>query len=341
MALIRSSLAVLYSCKPLPWKAILSFHRLILFITPHFLAASTRRHLCRLRVLCSSLPCSTWPTRDKDLDAAFVVYVIWSPWFRPFYVGKSIDFHARVRRHLNGLLSPATSAQQPYMVYVTSKAGGCASKAVAPWFFTPIVCCSSDEEALNLEQRLISTLQPRLNAPFVNRLLVRVPTFKRFVVQSLSFSSRPPRPPKRFHHSRRHPQQLLQPESVLACAKCDPSVARRLSVERWAAGASNVLSSPSSGQVRQELFTVTSAEWFDVWKIFSALTKAPRTESVWPSWRECGASASGPNPVPWYKVLFLGLPWVMRVLHFALPSIRWCVRRVIGARPYYYQLCGR
>ena len=56
-----------------------------------------------------------WPPSSDLIDAGIVVYIIWSPWSRLLYIGKTIDFRERIRRHLRGLLQPESAHPQPYM----------------------------------------------------------------------------------------------------------------------------------------------------------------------------------------------------------------------------------
>jgi hypothetical protein len=166
LSLCSQLLYGLYSMKPLPWPAIFSTHQLALAITGHFWMCSTRPSCARLRILAATVSNSLFPPSPEVLDSTHVVYVVWSPWSRWFYIGKVIDFRQRLRRHLNGFLKPEVVPQQPYMVLLSSRAGGDSCAAASQYFFTPIAACPSDEDTIRLETFLINTLHPPLNEPY-------------------------------------------------------------------------------------------------------------------------------------------------------------------------------
>ena len=169
--LVRAIFEYLYIQTPLPWGSIFAAHRLALFLSGDCLMSSTHSRFASIRAISSALPNSLWPPCPSHLDAANIINLVWSPWYRHYYIGKTVNFKERLRRHIHGFLNPHSSPQQPYQMYLIAKAGGLSHRAVSSCFFMPIIQCSNADDLLGIEGYLIRTLQPRLNEPYIRKLL--------------------------------------------------------------------------------------------------------------------------------------------------------------------------
>ena len=99
--------------------------------------------------------------RTSGHDAKVVVYLVFSLWHKHFYIGKTLDFWERLRKHIIGFLRPGMARPQPYMTYLTYAACGSPSLALSRTICVPIAMCEDETTALQLEQHLISTVHPR------------------------------------------------------------------------------------------------------------------------------------------------------------------------------------
>ena len=172
LSLASGALLTLYSqAGSLPWPQIFMTHRITILLTGYFLTASTFRFHARLRRLASTVRGSCWPPSPQLLDSRFIVYMIYSPWHKYFYIGSTVNFRERLRQHFLGFLRPESASPQPYMAFLTSLAGGCPSLALSMLIFVPIALCSCSEDAFDLEQNLINAEHPQLNSPCVKRLV--------------------------------------------------------------------------------------------------------------------------------------------------------------------------
>ncbi|CAK0879436.1 unnamed protein product, partial [Prorocentrum cordatum] len=170
IGLIQDYLYVLYSdTGPLKWGGIFALQSTGFGLAAHFLMASTFKRHARLRILATTLLRSTRPPSESLLDASFVVYIMWSPWRPYFYVGKTVNFRERLRKHIDAFLNASCDSQQPYMEVLRRHARGDAARAASAWFYLPIGCLPSDAQAFTLEQHVIDSEHPRLNVPYVHR----------------------------------------------------------------------------------------------------------------------------------------------------------------------------
>ena len=94
------------------------------------------------------------------------MYLAFSIWQKHFYIGKTLDFRERLRKHIIGFLRPGMARPQPYMTYLTYAACGSLSLALSRTICVPIAMCEDETTALQLEQHLISTVHPSLNDPY-------------------------------------------------------------------------------------------------------------------------------------------------------------------------------
>ena len=262
-ALIRRLFESSYSLQQLPWSNIFTLHSLSLHISGSLFISSTRPYIARIRSLMASLPGALWPPTSLHLDAANVIYVIWSPWYRLYYIGQTVDFQQRVRRHINGFLRPNSSPQQPYMVYLTARAQGLPHIALASWFFAPIIQCGNQEELVQLETHLIHTLQPPLNEPFIQHLLRSQPTCT--LPPRIICRQRDPRPIRKFTAPQLFSQDRLHKIITLGQMVANLKAATP-SIPLLAAGACNTLGKPTSGQIRQRLYRISLTEWLQIWR---------------------------------------------------------------------------
>lgn len=101
----------------------------------------------------------------------FETQVRLSPRNRYFYIGKTVNFRERLRKHFIGFLRPDSARPQPYMNFLISLAGGCPAAALSGLIFVPIALCINADSALELEQHIINSEHPPLNEPYVSSLL--------------------------------------------------------------------------------------------------------------------------------------------------------------------------
>ena len=102
------------------------------------------------------------------LDAKTVVYMGFRPPHRYLYLGKTLNFSERLRKHTLAFLRPGYSARtQAYMSFLTMISEGSASRALADMLFFPLALCSDESSALALEHHFISTAPPSLKDPYV------------------------------------------------------------------------------------------------------------------------------------------------------------------------------
>ena len=171
LLLLQGILEVLYRTGPLPWPNIFETHRAIYIFYTHFLISSCIRAHARLRLLASTVADSTWPFTPDLLESTHVVYLIWCPFRQLFYIGKTVDFMVRLRRHIYGFLAPESAHPQPYMSVLCAQARGDAAHALSSIVFMPIARCFEEEATLVLERSLIDSMHPPLNEPYVRSLL--------------------------------------------------------------------------------------------------------------------------------------------------------------------------
>ena len=287
LLLLTGVLEILYRDEgPLPWSSIFQTHRAIYPFAAHFLICSYVRAHARIRLLAATVAGSTWPFSPDVLESTHVVYVIWCPFRRLFYIGKTIDFMARLRRHIYGFLAPDSAHPQPYTSVLCAHFGGDAARALASIIFTPISRCFEEEATLRLERRLIDSMHPPLNEPYVKKLLpARV-------------AQRAMRP----HHCRRlsvttaaatKPTRFSQTTLAAASHSRLGEVRTSSTVAHMAAAACNTLGKPDSGRVRKSLFSLSPSECFAVWRHVRRTTSGFRATSAFYSWNACAVSAAG------------------------------------------------
>ena len=265
LALLHDNLYKVYSSPgPLRWDCIFRLHSVGFLLARHFFMASTFRRHVHLRVLAASLPYSTWPPSELLLDATFVVYVMWSPWRPYIYVGKTIYFKERLRKHIYVFLHPHCDSQQPYMEVLRRQAHGDAPRAASSWLYLPVACCPDDSAAVALEQHLIATVHPHLNEPYVRRLLG---THAGYPASGghLRLCGAPPTHPAQMTQMRAHAQDerpRAQPARQALDSPRDPAAN---SVTRWAHLACNTLAACDDSHGHTGLYRHTAEEWFAVW----------------------------------------------------------------------------
>ena len=240
LALVRYALQNVYSVSPFIWPCIFTLLRSGIVLAASLLMSSTTAFYSKLRALATSLPSSTWPPSPDSLHAEFVVYLIFSPWHKYFYIGKTVDFQQRVRRHLQGLLYPGNHKPQPYMTFLSTLFRGDRAAAAASLIFLPIAHAPNNADLIELERHIIDTVHPPLNEPYVQRLLDSSGPHSRRRRRFYVFS--PPTPPARITQHRRFAQDA--PRTLCDDVDTQHGVD---TVRWWAAGACNALGSPTSG----------------------------------------------------------------------------------------------
>ena len=168
LAVTSGILLKLYShAGHIPWQNIFAAHHIMILLSEYLSVSSKLGQYARLRTQASSPQGTTWPLLSLQLlDAKVVVYLAFSLWHKHFYIGKTLDFRERLRKHIIGFLRPGMARPQPYMTYLTYAACGSPSLALSRTICVPIAMCEDETTALQLEQHLISTVHPSLNDPY-------------------------------------------------------------------------------------------------------------------------------------------------------------------------------
>ncbi|CAK0858357.1 unnamed protein product [Prorocentrum cordatum] len=373
LALLQDCLLHLYSfAGSLPWDCIFVLHRLGFVLARHFLMATTHKFYARIRLLAATLPGATWPPTEALMDAPFVVYLMWSPWRRLFYIGKTIYYKERLRKHLYAFLRPSNDSQQPYMAYLRHCSGGDAPSAAASWLYLPIARFSSDAAASSLERHLIDVEHPRLNEPHVHRLLALCGPASapvQWSARGTRISAAPPTAPARFTQRRRHGQDVRPRAAEARLALSDSGQCLSCSITRWAQLACNTLPAAEADQGHSELYRLTSTELFAVWRRIhrsqGGATKAIGLRALdrirrfrrWPKPRLCVQGAAPWLPGASARTLFRDL--MHRIIGYArehgqvamIPAIRdfrimltpsscLTLRSALRNAPRYYRQLG-
>ena len=213
----------------------------------------------RILYLAATVAGSTWPFSADLLESTFVVYVGWCPLRRLFYIGKTVDFMARLRRHTYGFLRPDSAHPQPYMTLLQALSGGDPAHALSSLIFIPVSRCFTEEAAAHLERELIDALHPPLNEPYVQKLLSAA---------AARHAHRPTRTVSMSVGCKPATSLARMSSSKSWSVFCRSSATRpnsRHSTAHQAAAACNTLGKPASGQGRRSLFSVLPSEWFTTW----------------------------------------------------------------------------
>ena len=265
LTLLQAVLHTHYSLPgPLHWDSIFLLHSMGFVLAGHLLMASTFRRHARLRALAATLPGSTWPPDEQLLEGTFIVYLMWSPWRPYIYVGKTVHFKERLRKHLYAFLTPQNDSQQPSMEVLRCQANRDAPLAASSWLYLPIARFSNDAEAVTLEQHLISTEHPHLNEPYVRKLLGTHAGYQA-LGRHLRLTAAPPTAPARLTQRLAHAHAARPRAQPALQALCPSSASAATSVTRWAHLACNTLATCDDAQGHAELYRLSPDEWFAVW----------------------------------------------------------------------------
>ena len=177
-----------------------------------------------------------------------------------FYIGKTVDFMARVRRHTYGFLRSDSAHPQPYATFLCGRAGGDAPRALSQLIFTPTARCFSDEAATKTLRHLIDTEHPPLNEPYIRRLLSSACArhgHRPHLMARMTVTARPPTRPARFSHKRSFPREVKPRNVQSAQAMSSSSHAQSDDIAFWASGVCNTRGKPTSGRCRRAIFNLT------------------------------------------------------------------------------------
>ena len=129
--------------------------------------SSSRRYNCRFDVL-TKHPYSCFPNYSQFVGSNNLLYILFSPWCKHLYVGRTINLYQRHWDHFRRISHPEKDGQLPAYYAMRKLLGPDPCTAAACFFMIPVFNIPGDlENAVVCEKLLIDSQLFSLNTPLV------------------------------------------------------------------------------------------------------------------------------------------------------------------------------